>query len=58
MFNAGITTASFDVPIINDNVSESDESFNLTIDQLSLPDRVGVSDPNQIAVIIEDDDGE
>lgn len=57
MFTAGMTTASVDVPIIDDNISENNENFDIVIDQLSLPNRVSVSNPDQVTVTIVDDDG-
>ena len=53
-----MTKASFNVHIIDDNILESDEQFQLSIIFNSLPDRVTVSDPRKAAVIIEDDDCE
>ena len=57
MFSAGMTTAPVDVPIIDDNISENNETFVLDIDQLLLPNRVSVSNPDQVTVTIVDDDG-
>ena len=57
MFAAGMTTAPVDVLIIDDNISENNETFVLDIDQLLLPNRVSVSNPDQVTVTIVDDDG-
>ena len=57
MFTAGMTTAPVDVPIIDDNTSENNESFDIVIDQLSLPNRVSAGNPDQVTVTIVDDDG-
>ena len=58
MFTAGVTIASFNVPIINDNTSESNETFNLAINTSSLSKGISVSNPNWATVTILDDDGE
>jgi len=52
---AGQTTASFDVPIINDSMFEQNEVFRLTIDQSSAPDGVSITNPNRANVVIADD---
>ena len=49
---------SFDVPINDDNILESDERFNLTIEQSSLPNRITVTDPDQTVVTIIDNESE
>ena len=54
---AGDISVPFDVPIINDNVLEANESFNLTINSSSLPNRVTVTNPYQATVTIVDNDG-
>ena len=51
-----MTSVSFDVPIISDNILESVEQFQLSISN-SLPDRVIVSNPSQTIVTITDNDG-
>ena len=55
-FTAGVTSATFNVPIISDNVLEIDETFLLDIDQSSLPSRVIRGSPETVAVSIVDDD--
>ena len=57
MFPARQTTATFNVPINDDNILESNEHFILTISPSSLPSNVTVSDPGQATVTIVDDDG-
>ena len=58
-FNAGVTSVSFDVPIIDDDILEfSEEIFFLIIDQSSLPTGFTVDNPNEVMVTIKDDDGE
>ena len=54
---AGQISASFDVPIIDDDVLEGNVNFNLTISTSSLPNRVTVTNPYQAAVTIVDNDG-
>ena len=57
-FPAGVTSASFDIPINNDMISEGDEDFTLTIDPSSLPPTcVSVGSPDQATVTTKDDDG-
>ena len=56
-FPAGSTTATFDVPINDDNILEDYENFILTISPSSLPSDVTVSDPDEATVTIVDDDG-
>ena len=51
-FNVGITRASFTVPVINDNVLEADESFDLNINASLLPIRVTAGDLDQTTVTI------
>ena len=55
-FLPGQTTATFDVPIIDDNILEGNENFILTIDSSSLPSDVTVGSPGQATVNIVDDD--
>ena len=57
-FAAGMISASFDIPIIDINLPESNRSFTLAIDTPSLPISVTVGDQDQAVVIIVDDDGE
>ena len=57
-FAAGMTSASFDIPIIDNNLSESNKNFTVAIVSSSLPNRVSVGDQDQAVVIIADDDGE
>ena len=58
-FPAGMTSASFDIPIINDTIFEGNETFMLTIDPASLLTNVDVTvgSPDQATVTIVDDDG-
>ena len=54
---AGVTVASFNILLIDDNVFENDENFMLTIDSSSLPDNVTVGDPDQVTVTVLHNDG-
>ena len=54
-FLAGQTTATFNVPINDDNVLEGNENFMLTIDS-PLPNGVAHGTPSQATVIIMDND--
>ena len=53
---AGDTLAVFNVAINDDDIMEANESFILTIDDSSLPNRVNVTDPDQATVTIVDND--
>ena len=55
-FLAGQTTATFDVPINDDNILEGNEDFILTIDATSLPIIVIYGNPGQTTVTIVNDD--
>ena len=44
--------ASFNVPIVNDNILEDDETFTLAIVTGSLPSRVSQGKPRQARVTI------
>ena len=57
-FPAGVNSSQLNTLITDDNILEDDETFNLTINQSSLPDGVVVGDPSQVTVTIVDDDGE
>ena len=55
-FPAGVTSASFSIPINNDTILEGNENFMLTINQ-TLPDGVTRGTPSEATVTIVDDDG-
>ena len=57
-FPAGVNSSQLNTLITDDNILEDDETFNLTINQSSLPDGVVVGDASQVTVTIVDDDGE
>ena len=52
---AGQTTATFNVPINDDDILEIDENFMLTINS-SLPDGITRGTPSEATVTIVDDD--
>jgi len=56
-FPAGVTAKSLNVTIVDDNILENNETFNLRISS-QLPNRVNLNNTNQITVTIEDNDGE
>ena len=56
-FPAGQTTATFDVPINDDDIFEIDENFILTINPSLLPTRIiTVGNSGQAIVTIVDND--
>ena len=57
-FPAGVTRTLFNVSIIDDDVYEVNETFELTVDSLFLPHNVSTVDPNQTRVTIRNDDCE
>ena len=57
-FPAGVTSVPFDVIIIDDNMLELIEQFDLTIISSSLPNGFTVDNPSQATVTIIDDDSE
>ena len=57
IFPAEQTTIEFNVSIIDDNVLENDEQFNLMIDGGALPDDIMLGDPHTTVVTIVNDDG-
>ena len=56
-FPARDTTATFNIPINNDDILEGDETFMLTIDP-SLPTGVKLGTPSEATVTIMNDDCE
>ena len=56
-FDVGGTRVSLDISITDDNILESDENFNLSINPSSLPDSVTVGDHGQTSVTILANDG-
>ena len=56
-FPDGVTIVTFNVTIMRDNILENDEFFSLSIDALTLPERVTVGSFNDITTItIANDD--
>ena len=56
MFPAGVTRVPFNVTIIDDDILEHDETFTLTTDLFTLPNRVTIgSSSHAIITIINDD---
>ena len=53
---AGQNDVTFSVSITDDNIREESETFNLIIDESSLPSGVTSSDPNRTTVTIIDGD--
>ena len=53
---AGVTSASVNVPINDDNILEADEMFNLNVDSTTLPTGVTVGAIGSSSVTIENDD--
>ena len=51
-----MSSISFDVPINDDSVLETNETFHLDIIPSSLPSRVSQSDPSQADISIIDDE--
>ena len=57
IFPAGDTNVTLNISIIDDEISEGNEYFNLTIDSSSLPSKIGINDAAQVVVTIVDDEG-
>ena len=55
-FPAGMTEVSFSVGITDDNILESNERFQLSINSSSLPNRVTIGNPSEVTVTIVDND--
>ena len=47
---------TFSISITDDNILEQSETFNLIIDESSLPRVITSSDPNRVTVTIMDND--
>lgn len=57
IFPAGMTRVPFDVPIIDDDILENDEDFDVIINTGSLPDNVRRGSTSRATVTIVNDDG-
>ena len=60
-FNAGMTEVTLNVSIVDDDILERNETFrnetfNLTVNVSSLPNKVSVGDHGQATVTIMDND--
>ena len=53
---AGVISIPFDVPINDDNLVESSESFNLSINVVSLPRNITIEQVEESKVMIVDND--
>ena len=56
-FPAGVVESSFNVDIIDDTILERNETFELSINSSTLPNRVRANDPSKVIVTIMDNDG-
>ena len=54
---AGQVDVSFNITIIDDNIFEEEEKFNLTINTSALPNNVAIGDLDHTTVTIVDNDG-
>jgi len=57
VFSAGVTSISFDVQIINDDILEQSETFRVSIEPISLPYGITLGSTESAVVTIQDDDG-
>ena len=55
-FPAGTTCAPFDIPIVDDNFSEANETFTVSIINNSLPFGLKLEDPDNAVLTIVDND--
>jgi len=55
-FPANVTTQLLDIPVCNDEVFESNESFSISVVSNSLPDNVMDGSFSQATIVIVDDD--
>lgn len=56
-FDAGMTMVQFNISINDDNIFEGNETFDLSINSSTLPNKVIVGNPGQTTVTIVDNDG-
>ena len=56
-FEAGVTSVSVSVSLNNDNILEGNETFNLNIDEPSLPNSVTIGDHGQCTITVVANDG-
>ena len=53
-----MTSAPFDVSINNDNILESNETFDLIIEPRLVPDKIIIGNPNHSTVLIVDNNSQ
>ena len=58
LFPAGVTRVAFNVTIIEDNILELNETFAISTDPLTLPNKVTIGSSSHTTVTIIDDDSE
>ena len=58
LFPAGVTRVAFNVTIIEDNILELNETFAISADPLTLPNKVTIGSSSHTTVTIIDDDSE
>ena len=56
MIPAGGTSGSYEISIVIDNMSESDELFHLIINTNTLPDSITPGTPESATITIRNDD--
>ena len=56
MIPAGQTMVPFDIGIVNDDILEGNEEFDIVVIGATLPDRVTRGNPSRATVTIVDDD--
>ena len=57
IISAGESHVTFSIPITDDNIREESETFNLIIDESSLPNGITSGNPKTTTVTIMDNDG-
>ena len=57
MIPIGKMQAQFNISINDDNIAESNESFTLIINSISLSNKISTTNPQRANVIIVDNDG-
>ena len=57
MFPAGMTRATINISVADDNIFEGNRNFTASIDLLSLPSYVTTSNHSEVTVTILEDDG-
>ena len=57
MITAGETNVKFSITIMDDNILETNETINLTINSNMLPNKITQANPGRAVVTIVDNDG-